>query len=115
MGLFGLFKKKESDPMDKKLAAMNCKHVNYVAVDFAELCGGMEASPGYLLKLKAVNYYALKDEYIDAAFYSDSGHDENYVIFRYVKFDKPVSRSGCYAVPKDILRKAYEKLGAVNF
>ena len=51
MGLFGLFKKKESDPMDKKLAAMNCKHVNYVAVDFAELCGGMEASPEYLLKL----------------------------------------------------------------
>lgn len=116
MGFFDLFKKSSADnSLNKKLAALSCKKVNYVAVDFTELCENMAASPQYLMKLKPVNYYALKDEYIEAAFYSDSGHDENYVVFRFVRLDKPVAVSDTYPVPKDILRKAYEKLGAVNF
>ncbi len=116
MGFFDIFRKKTADnSMNKKLAALSCKKVNYVAVDFTELCENMAASPEYLMKLKPVNYYALKDEYIEAAFYSDGGHDENYVVFRFVRLDKAVSVSDTYPVPKDILRKAYEKLGAVNF
>lgn len=117
MGLFDLFRKKnESElPLKKRLAAMKCKMVNYVSVDFADLCSGMDSSDEYLTGLKPVNYYALKSEYIEAAFYSDDDHEENYVIFRLVKNDRPVQASGAYRVSKDVLRKAYTKLGAVNF
>lgn len=117
MGFFDIFRKKSSEeqPLKKRLASMKCKLVNYVAVDFSELCGEMDKSEEYLVKLKPVNYYALKSEYIEAAFYSDEGHDENYVIFRLMRLDKPVMASGIYKVPKDILRKAYTKLGAVDF
>ena len=117
MGFFDLFKRKQKKepPIKKRLASMRCKMVNYVAVDFGELCSGMEASESYLISLKPVNYYALKSEYIEAAFYSDESHDENYVIFRLMKLDRPVEASGIYPVSKDTLRKAFTKLGAVNF
>lgn len=117
MGLFSLFRKKspEEQPLRKKLAAMKCKTVNYCAVDFYALCSGMETSEEFLLTLTPVNYYALKDEYIEAAFYSDEGHDENYVVFRLMKNDRPVQSSGIFSVSKDMLRKAYSKLGAVSF
>lgn len=117
MGLFDFLKKtKDSEPpLKKRLASMKCKMVNYVAVDFTELCSGMDDSEEFLLTLKPVNYYALKSEYIEAAFYSDDGHEENYVIFRLMKYDKPSQISGIYQISKDVLRKAYTKLGAVNF
>lgn len=83
--------------------------------DFDELCEGMERSAEELVSLKPVNYYALKDEYIEVAFYSDDAHEENYVIFRLVKNDRPVKASGIYPVSKDVLRKAYTKLGSVDF
>ncbi|WP_432649316.1 hypothetical protein [Huintestinicola sp.] len=117
MGLFDIFRKKspKEQPLKKRLASMKCKLVNYVADDFEALCGEMDKSEEYLLKLKPVNYYALKSEYIEAAFYSDKGHEENYVIFRLMKLDKPVMASGIYKISKDVLRKAYTKLGAVDF
>jgi len=117
MGFFSIFRKKENteQPLKKRLAAMRCKTVNYVLSDFDELCLDMEKSAEALLSLKPVNYYALKDEYIEAAFYSDDDHEENYVIFRLVKNDRPVKASGIYSVSKDILRKAYTRLGSVNF
>ena len=90
MGLLDIFKRKASaeQPLRKRLSSMKCK---------------------------PVNYYAIKSEYVEAAFYSDDGHDENYVIFRLMKLDKPAAASGIYPVSKDILRKAYSKLGAVDF
>ncbi len=127
MSLFDLFRKKQTAehasamPLKKRLASMRCKRVNYVACDFEELCSQMQQAAdnkveaACLVKLTPVNYYALKDEYIEAAFYSDEEHEENYVIFRLIKFDKPVRASGIYPVSKDILRKAFEKLGAVSF
>lgn len=117
MGIFSLFRKKETheQPLKKRLASMRCKTVNYVLTDFDELCAGMENSSETLTALKPVNYYALKDEYIEAAFYSDDDHEENYVIFRLVKNDRPIRSSGIFSVPKDVLRKAYTKLGSVDF
>lgn len=120
MGFFDLFTKKSGDspkepPIKKKLMSMSCKRVNYVAMDFALLCGSVETDETYLKLLQPVNYYALKDEYIEAAYYSDAEHEENYVIFRLMKYDKPVSQSGIYPVSKDTLREAYTRLGAVNF
>ena len=63
----------------------------------------------------SMGYPELKDEYIEAAFYSDDNYDENYVIFRLIKNDKPVKASGVYPVSKDSLRKAFTRLGAVSF
>lgn len=121
MGLFDILRSRgrssgeAGEPLKKRLASLRCKRVNYVACDFEELCGNMQDDPEYLAKLTPVNYYALKDEYIEAAFYSDEGHEENYVIFRMMKYDKPVTASGIYPVSKDILRKTFSRLGAVDF
>ena len=117
MGLFDFFKKKapEEQPLKKRLASMKCKLVNYVSEDMEVICSEMERSEEYLVRLTPVNYYALKEEYIEAAFYSDDEHEENYVIFRLMKQDRPVKSSGIYRVSKDVLRKAYTKLGAVYF
>lgn len=117
MGLLDIFKRKASaeQPLRKRLSSMKCKLVNYICDDFDGLCAEMEKDAEYLVKLKPVNYYAIKSEYVEAAFYSDDGHDENYVIFRLMKLDKPAAASGIYPVSKDILRKAYSKLGAVDF
>lgn len=111
------FRKKENKeaPLSRRLKNMKCKAVNYEMTDFSALCSEMEGSDEYLVKLKPANYYALKSEYIEAAFYSDDDHEENYVIFRLMKNDKPVQGSPIYKVSKDILRKAYSKLGAVSF
>ena len=121
MGLFDIFRKREAadreggESLKKRLACLRCKRVNYVACDFDGLCGDMQVDPGCITKLTPVNYYALKDEYIEAAFYSDEEHEENYVIFRLMKYDKPVRASGIYPVSKDVLRKAFSRLGAVDF
>lgn len=111
-----IFKRRSSQSsLNKKLPAKKCKLVNYVAVDFEALCSNMENSDSYLLNLVPVNYYAIKSEYIEASFYSDETYDENYVVFRLIKNDRPIKLSGIYAVDKAILRKAYERLGAVSF
>ncbi len=117
MGLFDLFKKNmdSEPPLKKKLASMRCKPVNYVAADLSDICASMEKDESFICTLTPVNYYALKSEYIEAAYYSDDEHEENYVIFRLIKNDRPVQSSGIYKVSKDVLRKAFTRLGAVNF
>ena len=119
MGFFDLFRPKKSvgvsGEMKKKLASMREKRVNYVHMPLDELDAAVSADISFLTGLTPVNYYALKDEYIEAVFYSDSTHDENYVIFRSVKNDIPTAATGLHSVPKDVLRKAYSRLGAVDF
>ncbi|MGN0665773.1 MAG: hypothetical protein ACI4KF_04530 [Huintestinicola sp.] len=119
MGFFDLFRPKKSGgvtaEMKKKLASLREKRVNYVYMPLDELDSAVSADIRFLTGLAPVNYYALKDEYIEAVFYSDSTHDENYVIFRSVKNDVPTAATGVYPVPKDVLRKAFSRLGAVDF
>ncbi|MGN1137417.1 MAG: hypothetical protein ACI4SF_14510 [Oscillospiraceae bacterium] len=119
MGLLDIFRRKStggiSSEMKKKLSQMSVKRVNYVYMPIDELSAAMQSDTSFAAKLVPVNYYALKSEYIEAVFYSDVGHEENYVIFRTMKNDVPVMQSGIFSLDKDTLRKVYSRLGAVDF
>ena len=113
--MFGLFSKKKEakSPLEQKLSGMKCRQVSFADTDFDGLCGDMEKSADILLKLTPVNYYAVKNEYIVAYFYSSEGYDENYVRFERYSHEKRTHRSKIYALDRDMLSKALAKVGII--
>lgn len=61
--MFLLFKKKQAQsepPLKKKIKDMKCRKINYVDEGFDTLASEMSADPKAILRLKPVNYYAIK-------------------------------------------------------
>lgn len=85
--MFSLFKKKQTQsepPLKKKIKDMKCRKINYVDEGFDTLASEMSADPKAILRLKPVNYYAIKNKYIMGKVYTSEDHQENYVqFFRY--------------------------------
>ena len=64
--MFSLFKKKQAQselPLKKKIKDMKCRKINYVDEGFDTLASEMSADPKAILRLKPVNYYAIKSKY----------------------------------------------------
>lgn len=60
---------------------MKCRKINYVDEGFDTLASEMSADPKAILRLKPVNYYAIKNKYIMGKVYTSEDHQENYVQF----------------------------------
>ena len=110
------FKKKRSEgdsPIKQKIKDMKCRQISYVDTDFAELMNDMRTDSRAILKLKPVNYYAVKNQYIMAHIYSDSELTENYVFFTRVEFEKRMDKSDYFGLDTDTLKKALAKVGII--
>lgn len=117
MGIFDLFKRKgnapQETPLKKRVRDMKCRKVSFVDCDFGELEQEMRQSSDYILKLRPVNYYAVKNNYILALIYTSEDYEENYVQFKRISFEKQTDESGIYTLGKATMSKALAKVGII--
>lgn len=87
--MFSLFKKKQaqSEPPLKRNKGYEVQKINYVDEGFDTLASEMSADPKAILRLKPVNYYAIKNKYIMGKVYTSEDHQENYVQFFRYEYD----------------------------
>ncbi|MBR4554020.1 MAG: hypothetical protein IKO27_00335 [Ruminococcus sp.] len=111
------FKKKPAEggdvSMKKKTASMKCRQISYVDTDFSELCRDMRADGRAILKLKPVNYYAVKNEYIMAHIYTNEDLTDNLVMFTRVEHEHRTDKSEYYPLDAETLKKALAKVGII--
>lgn len=115
MGFFGLFKKKtkEESALEKRLYQLKNKRINCVYEDFPEFVLAMENDSATAGKLTPVNYYALKNQYIEAHYFYSPDYKECYVRFTAYENDKVTGKSGVFTVDTGTLVKAFSKVGII--
>ncbi|MBR1764533.1 MAG: hypothetical protein IJ746_03980 [Ruminococcus sp.] len=73
----------------------------------------MRRDPAAILKLKPVNYYAVKNQYIMAHIYTNADLTENYVFFTRIDFEKRTDKSDFFPLDTDTLKRALAKVGII--
>lgn len=116
--MFGIFKKKEiggfgGKELKKKLYSLRSKRINCVYTDLKELIGQQRLDETALLSLAPVNYYALKPQYIEAHYFYSEDYSECYVKFTSYDNDKVTGESEIFAIPAQVLAKAFAKVGII--
>ena len=112
--LFLKRRSKEEEPAVKqKIKNMKCRQISYVDTDFSELIADIKADRRAILKLKPVNYYAVKNQYIMAHIYSAPDLAENYVFFTRVEFEKRTDKSDYFDLDTETVKKALAKVGII--
>lgn len=113
--MFGLFKKKapEETSLQKRLRDLKLRKISYVDTDFEEFTRLMRSDVKNWLKLKPVNYYAIKREYIMGSVYTSPDYSENYVSFERYEQERRTDKSDIYAVDFELLSKALAKVGII--
>ena len=113
--MFGLFKKKapEETALEKRLRDLKLRKISYVDTDFDEFTRMMRSDVKNWLKLKPVNYYATKREYIMGSVYTTPDYSENYVSFERYEQERRTHKSEIYQIEYDLLSKALAKVGII--
>ena len=113
--MFGLFKKKypEETSLQKRLRDLKLRKISYVDTDFEEFARLMRSDVKNWLKLKPVNYYAIKREYIMGSVYTSPDYSENYVSFERYEQERRTDKSDIYSVDFELLSKALAKVGII--
>ena len=75
---------------------MKCRKINYVDEGFDTLASEMSADPKAILRLKPVNYYAIKSKYIMGKVYTSEDYQENYVQFFRYEYDHECGKTDIY-------------------
>lgn len=110
------FKKKQGEadsPVKQKIKTMKCRQISYVDTDIDELAADMRRDTAAILKLKPVNYYAVKNQYIMAHIYSNNDLSENYVFFTRIDYEKRVGKTDYFSLDTDTLKRALAKVGII--
>ena len=110
------FLKKNKSPkseLDMRLETMKLRKLSYVDTDFSEFISLMNKDVKNWLKLKPVNYYAIKREYIMGSVYTNEDHSENYVSFERYEQERRTDKSAVYPVDYELLSKALAKVGII--
>ena len=105
--MFSLFKKKQAQsepPLKKKIKDMKCRKINYVDEDFDTKA---------ILRLKPVNYYAIKNKYIMGKVYTSEDYQENYVQFFRYEYDHECGKTDIYPLSAELMSKALAKVGII--
>lgn len=115
MGIFGIFKKQKSEKsaLEKRLLTLKSKRINCCFEDFEEFLIETRADIGAIMKLKPVNYYAVKNEYIEAHWFYTENYDEVYVKFNAYKDDKIIGKSEIFKGDREILVRFFAKVGII--
>lgn len=110
------FRKKAAEgdsPIKQKVKTMKCRQISYVDTDLSELAAAMKRDPAAILKLKPVNYYAVKNQYIMAHIYTNEDLSENYVFFTRIDFEKRTGKTDYFPLDTDTLKRALAKVGII--
>lgn len=114
MGFLDIFKKKTEDSaLEKRILQLKNKRINCVYEDFSELVMSMELDTKRASKLTPVNYYALKNKYIEAHYFYTPDYKECYVKFTAYENDKVIDRSRIFEVETKTLVKTFSKVGII--
>ena len=97
----------------KEILSLKSKRINYVAEDFEEFLSAQAVDNSAFVKLVPVNYYAVKNAYIEGQFFYSKDYSECHVMFRYYENDKSISESGLFDIKTDDLVKAFAKVGII--
>ncbi|WP_295211247.1 hypothetical protein [Ruminococcus sp.] len=114
--MFSLFRKKQQGdepPLKKKIKDMKCRKINYVDEGFDSLGEEMSADPKAILRLKPVNYYAIKNKYIMGKVYTSEDYEENYVQFFRYEYEHECGKTDIYPLSAELLAKALAKVGII--
>lgn len=114
--MFSLFRKKQTQsepPLKKKIKDMKCRKINYVDEGFDTLASEMSADPKAILRLKPVNYYAVKNKYIMGKVYTSEDYQENYVQFFRYEYDHECGKTDIYPLSAELMSKALAKVGII--
>lgn len=106
--MFSLFKKKQAQsepPLKKKIKDMKCRKINYVDEDFDTLASEMSADPKAILRLKPVNYYAIKINILWEKFILSEDYQENYVQFFRYEYDHECGKTDIYPLSAELMSK----------
>ena len=110
------FKRRDTEgdsPIKQRVREMKCRQISYVDTDLSQLISDIKADRRAILKLKPVNYYAVKNQYIMAHIYSNADLSENYVFFTRVEFEKRTGKSDYFELDSDTVKKALAKVGII--
>ena len=101
----------DSPPLKKRVQHMKCRKINFVDDDFTGLCSNMKTDCKALLKLKPVNYYAIKNSYIMGMLYSSEDFSENYIQLLHFEGEKQTGKSDIFPVDTETAVKVLAKVG----
>ena len=110
----GLFKRRLLPKrLPKELLSLKTKRINYVYEDFGEFLSSQKADCKAFLHLTPVNYYAVKDSYIEGQYFYSTDYKECYVLFRHYENDKSVGESEIFTITTEDTIKAFAKVGII--
>ncbi len=112
--MFSFIKKKAKEdepPLKKKIKYLKCRKINFVDEDFDGLCKDMKQDANTIIKLKPVNYYAIKNQYIMGMVYSEEDFSENYVQFLHFESERQTGKSDIYPLPPELTVRVLAKVG----
>lgn len=98
---------------EKKIKDMKCRKINYVDEGFDTLASEMSADPKAILRLKPVNYYAIKNKYIMGKVYTSEDYQENYVQFFRYEYDHECGKTDIFPLSAELMSKALAKVGII--
>ena len=114
--MLSLFRKKTAEyepPLKKKIKDMKCRTINFVDEGFDTLGKEMSDDPKAIMRLKPVNYYAVKNAYIMGKVYTSEDCSENYVQFFRYEHEHETGKTDIYPLDKELLSKALAKVGII--
>lgn len=111
--MFSIFKKKDknTDPLREKTSSMKSRSINFIDDDHAGLLRDMESDSKAVLRLRPVNYYAVKQSYITALIYSSPDMSENLIEFLHIEGEQQTHRSRLFELDKETVVKLLAKVG----
>ena len=109
------FRKKKSpeSELEKHLRDLKLRKINYVDDGFDSLGTEMNSDPKSIMRLKPVNYYAIKHSYILARLYSSEDMEENYVQFFRFEGEHQEGKTGIYALDRELTARVLAKVGII--
>lgn len=115
MGILSVFKRKakEESQLEKRLYELKNKRINCVFEDFEQLVADVRNDNTQAARLTPVNYYALKDKYIEAHYFYAADYSECYVRFTAYEKDKVIAKSEIFRIDAKILVKSFAKVGII--
>ena len=108
------FRKKTAQdipPLKKRVQNMKCRKINFVDDDFDGICRDMKQDCKVLMKLKPVNYYAIKNSYIMGMLYSEEDFSENFIQLLHFESERQTGKSDIFPVDTDTTVKLLAKVG----
>ncbi|WP_294478768.1 hypothetical protein [uncultured Ruminococcus sp.] len=112
--MFSLFRKRTADnepPLKKRVEKMKCRKINFVDDDLDKLCADMKTDCKALMRLKPVNYYAIKNSYIMGMLYSEEDFSENFIQLLHFEGERQTGKSDIFPVDTDTAVKLLAKVG----